>query len=111
MHTASNYARIINFLNAGSGLEKGYVEVLSYVICQQEIGVQTKVTDLVRCLKFGTGPTVQRKVTQLEALGLIKLTRSPTDGRAKIVKLSAKGVRYLEEQNTKLLDALKHNSR
>ncbi len=110
MKTASNYARIINFLNTGkdSGIEEGCEEVLTYVICRQEAGEVTKITHLVQSLMFGTGPTVHRKVSQLEKAGLFKLDTSPTDGRAKHIEVTAKGISYLESQNKKLQAALKN---
>lgn len=90
MKTASNYARIINFLNTGkdSGIEEGCEEVLSYVVCRQERGDTTKIS-------------------QLEKAGLFKLDTSPTDGRAKHIEVTAKGISYLESQNKKLQAALK----
>ena len=113
MKTASNYARIINFLNTGkdAGIEEGCEEVLSYVICRQESGATTKITHLVQSLKFGTGPTVHRKVTQLEKAGLFKLQTSPTDGRAKNIEVTAKGVKHLEDQHAKLQLAIKGSTK
>lgn len=109
MKSATNYARIINFLNTSKnfGIEDGCEEVLAYIVSRQEQGIPTMITHLVQSLQFGTGPTVHRKVNQLSEAGLIKLVRSPRDGRAKHLELSAKGIAYLESQHDKLQKALK----
>ena len=109
MKSASNYARIVNFLNTAktSEIEEGCEEVMSFIVCRQESGNATKITDLVQSLKFGTGPTVHRKVSQLNEAGLIKLVRSASDGRAKHLELTPKGIKHLEDQNAKLQLALK----
>lgn len=108
MKSASNYARIINFLNTAktSDIEEGCEEVMAFLVCRHDAGSTTKITDLVQSLKFGTGPTVHRKVSQLNKAGLIKLTRSSSDGRAKNLELTSQGIRYLECQHAKLQAAL-----
>jgi hypothetical protein len=109
MKSATNYARIINFLNTSKsvGIEEGCEEVLAFIVSRQDQGVPTMITHLVQSLQFGTGPTVHRKVSQLGEAGLIKLVRSPNDGRAKHLELSAKGIKHLSDQYKKIQNVLK----
>lgn len=110
MKSATSYARIVNFLHAAknSGIEEGCEEVLSFIACRLEQGRTTKVTDLVQSLSFGTGPTVHRKVSQLNRAGLIALKKSPSDARAKNIELTDKGMKYLADQHKKLQGVLKN---
>lgn len=109
MKSASNYARIINFLHTSknAAIEEGCEEVLAFVLTRQSQGFKTKITDLVQSLMFGTGPTVHRKVGQLNDAGLIHLTRSTSDARAKNIEVATQGIQYLEEQYEKLEAVMK----
>ena len=104
MKSVTNYARIINFLNTAKSndLEEGCEEIMSFIVCRHELGQVTKVTDLVQSLAHGTGPTVTRKVSLLNAAGFIKLVKSPSDARAKHLELTPKGIQHLANQHEKL---------
>ena len=105
------YAKFLNLL---SNLKKnesdpefdGCDEVLAYIAIQESSGTPAKITDLVQSLQFGTGPTVHRKINLLEARGLIKITPSSTDGRAKDLTISTKGSEHLKNRSKLLKECL-----
>jgi len=104
------YARFLNALavkrKAAPDLEfEGCEEILAHLSIKEESNQPVKVTDLVRSLQFGTGPTVQRKVSTLSERGFIKVSASKTDGRAKNIMLTKAGKDLLKER-TKLMASM-----
>lgn len=77
----------------------GCEDILAYLAVQEANGKPAKITNLVQSLCFGTGPTVQRKVGTLVERGLIKLTQSPTDARAKDITITTAGTALLKEKS------------
>ena len=104
MANAPSYAR---FLYQMSDLRKaaqdsdfeGCEEILAYMAVREADGVTVKITELVQSLKFGTGPTVHRKVSILAERGFIKIVKSKTDARAKDLLLAATGLNHLKERS------------
>ena len=80
-----------------SGFE-GCDEILAYLVVRSSEGADVKITELVQSLMFGTGPTVLRKVSTLTSRGLIQLTTSKTDARAKDIKVTAAGMDRMKDQ-------------
>ena len=78
---------------------EGCDEVLAYIAVNEANGTLVKITNLVQSLQFGTGPTVQRKVAQLDNRGLIEVRQSKDDGRAKNLVLTAEGMAILKEKS------------
>ena len=105
MKSKNPYVRMLNFMrisnNGDSGFE-GCEEVMAYMHEAAANGKGVKITDLVQSLQFGTGPTVHRKVLELHERGMIDITRSKTDGRAKTLALSTAGMKHLEERSKSL---------
>ncbi len=104
MTNSPPYAR---FLYQMSDLKKaaqdpdfeGCDEILAYMAVRESEGFTVKITELVQSLKFGTGPTVHRKVGVLADRGLIKIVKSKTDARAKDLSLAATGLNHLKERS------------
>lgn len=104
MANAPSYAR---FLNQISDLKKaaqdhdveGCDEILAYLAVREAKGLAVNVTELVQSLKFGTGPTVHRKVSVLAERRFIKIAKSKTDARAKVLSLAAPGLNHLKERS------------
>lgn len=94
----NKYTAIVSFLANLTENDRGCDEVLSYVYNNDSQGVTTKITDVVYERRFGTGPTVHSKLSQLESKKLIKLIRSKDDGRAKIIQITDKGLSLLAER-------------
>jgi len=96
---------MLNFMRASNNDDQGFEgceEVMAYMHEAAANGKNVKITDLVQSLQFGTGPTVHRKVVELQARGLISVARSTTDGRAKSLILSESGLKHLEQRSKSL---------
>ena len=105
MKSKNPYVRMLNFMRASNNDDQGFEgceEVMAYMHEAAANGKNVKITDLVQSLQFGTGPTVHRKVVELQARGLISVARSITDGRAKSLILSESGLKHLEQRSKSL---------
>lgn len=105
MKSKNPYVRLLNFMRIANNEDNGFSgceEVMAYMHEANSNGKAVKITDLVQSLQFGTGPTVHRKVTELQSRGMIDIKRSPTDGRAKSLVLSDAGIKHLEARNKAL---------
>ena len=81
-------------------------QVLAYVYERKTQRVQTRVTDLVQKINFGTGPTVHNKLAWLEVRGPVELKQCATDGRAKVIVITTAGINQLREMEKILLEAV-----
>ena len=105
MKSKNSYVRLLNFMRVSNNADTGFdgcEEVMAYMHEAGANGKSVKITDLVQSLQFGTGPTVHRKVVELQNRGLIEVARSATDGRAKTLVLSEAGVKHLEQRSKSL---------
>ena len=105
MKSKNYYVRLLNFMRVSNTTDAGFEgceEVMAYMHEATASGMSVKITDLVQSLQFGTGPTVHRKVVELQERGLIEVARSATDGRAKTLVLSEAGVKHLEQRSKSL---------
>ena len=111
MSKAPAYARFIHSMTAlkkelaDSDFE-GCDEILSYMAVRESEGKTVKITELVQSLQFGTGPTVHRKVTTLAERGLISISKSKSDARAKNLSLTAAAMNHLKERTRLLKQSL-----
>lgn len=78
---------------------EGCDEVLAYMAVNEANGKSVKITNLVQSLQFGTGPTVHRKVSLLAERGLINISKSAEDGRAKNMVLTSAGMAILKDKS------------
>ena len=104
MAQASAYAHFINSLalmrkEANDSEFEGCDAVLAFISVKEETGNPVKVTDLVQSLLLGTGPTVHRRVALLAERGLIKITPSKEDARAKHLTLTKSGSSLMNERS------------
>ena len=105
MKSKNAYVRLLNFMRVSNNEDAGFdgcEEVMAYMHEATANGKSVKITDLVQSLQFGTGPTVHRKVVELQDRGLIEVARSATDGRAKSLVLSDAGLKHLEQRSKSL---------
>jgi|GEM_PF-1269692 len=86
---------------------EGCEEILAFMSIKEASNEPVKITDLVQSLRFGTGPTVHRKVSTLSERGLIKVSASKTDGRAKNLVLTKVGEDLLKERTKLMVSMLK----
>lgn len=104
------YARWLNALviarkESSDADFEGCEEILAFMSVREESNQPVKITDLVQSLQFGTGPTVQRKISTLSKRGFIQVSASKTDGRAKNLILTKAGHDLLKER-TKLMASM-----
>lgn len=85
---------------------EGCEDVLAFMHTRESEGTPVKITDLVQSLRFGTGPTVHRKITTLEGRGLISVTSSKSDGRAKVLSCTAAGRDILQKKSLLMRQSL-----
>jgi DNA-binding MarR family transcriptional regulator len=105
MKSKNPYVRLLNFMRVSNGTDSsfdGCEEIMAYMHEASANGNPVKITDLVQSLQFGTGPTVHRKVVELQKRGLIEVMRSANDGRAKTLVLSDAGIKHLEHRSKSL---------
>ena len=110
MKSKNAYVRLLNFMRASNTADNGFdgcEEVMAYMHECNANGKPVKITDLVQSLQFGTGPTVHRKVVELQNRGLIEVARSSTDGRAKTLVLSESGLKHLDQRSKSLKAVLR----
>jgi len=98
----NKYTAIVSFLTNIPEHVRGCDEVLAFVFNNDRQGTQTRITDVVNTHRFGTGPTVHNKIHWLERNKHIKLTKSKTDARVKVIELTEKGVSYLRGQDKQI---------
>lgn len=105
MKSKNAYVRMLNFMRVLGNEDMGFdgcEEVMAYIHESAAQGKAVKITDLVQSLQFGTGPTVHRKVLELQQRKLIEVSRSATDGRAKTLVLSDAGIKHLDQRSKSL---------
>lgn len=96
------YAVFLDLINTSKRASQdsefeGCTDILAFMAVKEGDGKIVKVTDLVQCLQFGTGPTVHRKVAVLQSRKLISITKNANDNRAKDLCLTADGLNFLKE--------------
>lgn len=73
--------------------------VLAFISVKEESGKPVKITDLVQSLLLGTGPTVHRRISLLAERGLIKISPSKDDARAKHLSLTKSGISLMNDRS------------
>lgn len=102
-----NIAKVFNHLRSRlNSDELGMWFVLSYIYERDQQGIETRGTDLIQKLEFGTGPTVHKKILDLEDGGFIQVSASDTDGRAKCLSITDAGLVFMRDLDTTLKEAL-----
>jgi DNA-binding MarR family transcriptional regulator len=91
----------------GMSLDYAAVGMLMEIAVRSEQDQTTNVTDLVKCWRFGTGPTVHRHLENLVQLKLVCKVPSATDRRQSILKITNAGDALLKSLSTLMKKALK----
>lgn len=103
----SAVTKLLNVLRERLNAEElGLWFALAYIAERDAEGADTRMTDLVQKLEFGTGPTVLSKVRELCHLGLIEVVRSPSDGRAKRLAITKLGRQSIADLNALVMEVL-----
>lgn len=88
-------------------LSGGQRSILVELARREDEGTQTKITNIIQQIRFGTGPTVHNHLKKLEALKFIKKVVSETDARATCLILTRVGRDYLQALDTLVRTACK----
>lgn len=86
--------------------EIGLAQVLSFIYQEEAQGVTVNPTRLVQLFRFGTGPTVHRKIADLEFRGYLSIDQSGVDMRSKVLRVTKDGVKYLAESEKGVINAI-----
>lgn len=99
------YVELDNLLRDWDGqqsnpLSSGQRAILVELCARESEGAETRITDLVQQIRFGTGPTVHSHLQRLESDRLLTKTPSKTDGRSMCLSLTKTGRDYLQALDT-----------
>lgn len=102
----NKFAALMSYIRESMGeTELGLNSMLSY-IHQETLSSNVNATKLVRKLCFGTGPTVNKKIAELEFRGLIDVSQSGVDLRANTITVTKQGEQYLLNSERQCLDVI-----
>jgi len=109
LYPVIEFDRLVRQMVEDQGISVDYTSVamLMEVAVRSEQGLDTSITDLVRCWRFGTGPTVHSHLESLVKLKLISKVASPDDRRKSELRLSNAGEALLKALSTLMKKALK----
>lgn len=85
--------KAVTLLNLLTTANLELLHILAFVQGRES---STRITDIVHAQVFGTAPTVHVKLGVLQERGAIELKQSITDGRAKIVVVTDRGIKELQ---------------
>lgn len=100
------FVSAMGFIHESNDVTRGENALLCFIHKMNCAGERVITSDLVFSRRFGTGPTVHRKVTGLIDRGLIETTKLSDDLRTKAIVLTATGKKYLVEQSKSLIKAM-----
>ena len=84
--------------------------LLAYAWEANQTNVPVRVTDLVRLERFGTLPTINRRLKDMVARGLIEMVVGE-DRRTRLVRVSARGEAMLDNRASLLREAAASEAR
>jgi inorganic pyrophosphatase len=109
----SAYIRFLNCLDAldrmnpGKKLDSTEEQLLNQITLAATQGKDLLVGDLISMSEFGSQATLHGRIKNLAVMGYIKLNEDKSDGRKKVVKPTAKALKYYEHLSNCLEKALK----
>ena len=103
----NKFAALMNYIRTNmSDDEIGLAQVLSFIHQENAQGASVNQTRLIRMICFGTGPTVKRKIADLEFRGLICISKSGVDLRSKTITMTKQGERYLMAEERAVMNVI-----
>lgn len=103
----NKFAALMGYIRENMGeTELGLNSMLAYIHQETASGSTVNTTKLVRKLCFGTGPTVNKKIAELEFRGLIDVSQSGLDLRANTITVTKQGEQYLLNSERQCLDVI-----
>lgn len=103
----NKFAALMGYIRENMGeTELGLNSMLAYIHQETASGSTVNTTKLVRKLCFGTGPTVNKKIAELEFRGLIDVSQSGVDLRANTITVTKQGEQYLLNSERQCLDVI-----
>jgi len=103
----NKFAALMEYIRDNMGeTELGLNSMLAYIHQETASGSTVNATKLIRKLCFGTGPTVTKKIAELEFRGLIDVSRSGVDLRANTITVTKQGEQYLLNSERQCMDVI-----
>lgn len=105
------YVRFLNLVNQfheeaqNAELERS-IPLIAHVAEVEANHGSVRSTDIVLQQRFGTGPTVIRRIAYLCEMGYLKSTPSPTDRRVRFLSVTKKGYAVLTKITALMRSAL-----
>jgi len=104
-NTFVRFTNLVQKLYAEQSTESAEVDaLLAHIYEQNEAREPVCITDLVRADRFGTLPTLSKRLQDMEKRGLIKVTTG-TDRRTRLVEVAAGGIALLDNRAKLLSEA------
>lgn len=104
-NTFVRFTNLVQKLYAEQSTESAEVDaLLAHIFEQNEARVPVCITDLVRADRFGTLPTLSKRLQEMEKRGLIKVTTG-ADRRTRLVEVARGGMDVLENRAKLLAEA------
>lgn len=104
-NTFVRFTNLVQKLYAERSTESAEVDaLLAHIFEQNEARVPVCITDLVRADRFGTLPTLSKRLQEMEKRGLIKVTTG-ADRRTRLVEVARGGMDVLENRAKLLAEA------
>lgn len=104
-NTFVRFTNLVQQLYAQQSTESAEIDaLLAHVYEQNESHVPVCITDLVRADRFGTLPTLSKRLQEMEKRGLVSITTG-SDRRTRLVEVAAGGVALLESRAALLREA------
>ncbi len=104
-NTFVRFTNLVQKLYAEQSTESAEVDaLLAHIYEQNESRVPVCITDLVRADRFGTLPTLSKRLQDMEKRGLIKVTTG-SDRRTRLVEVGRGGMELLENRAKLLTEA------
>lgn len=104
-NTFVRFTNLVQKLYAEQSTESAEVDaLLSHIYEQNEAKVPVCITDLVRADRFGTLPTLSKRLQDMEKRGLIMVSTG-SDRRTRLVEVAQGGMDLLENRAKLLAEA------
>lgn len=109
LYPVVEFDRLVRKMAESQDMDMDYTSVamLMEVAVRSKNGLTTNVSDLVKCLRFGTGPTVHRHLENLVQLKMVYKVKSSTDRRSLNIQLSNAGDALLNSLSALMKKSLK----
>ena len=105
------FANLLHAFYAQQPAESREVDaMLAWIYEQNQLRIPVRVTDLVTTQRFGTLPTVNKRLKDIKTRGLVQITTG-SDRRTRLVTVTAEGESILHNREALLREAAASEAR